>query len=358
MRNLSIILGGLFFFFSCSDKMIHEEEAIGQMKTKSEMKEGYEVIDGTLHFKSIEDFSRLIDSLGRLDTETLYLWEKENGFYSLAHAIDDADNQVFTEDDEIVQRQLDAYSDIVYLNENGMLSPYIVARIYQIACNRNCEFYIGGIKYEVSGTHVTITQPTKSVCESIPYMVNEVSTKGNVDITIPLGAAGYNTDTRLVNVYMHLYRTVFVDKQGKKVGQVTLEWKSEAGKRRKANKRFRAYKTQHKFEGLAYRINKVGKKVGNNHYELGTVENLLGGGGGTVGGDEKVCTVWAKFPLNDYIPIEYLPMDKANVVFAEVRATTRGTGDCGARLLIGDKWKMPFWLNECGPWRREVGVFD
>lgn len=356
MKRFLCIWCVFLLFSSCSNDTDLPKNKVEIAKTD------YKVINGTLYFNSIESFSKLIDSLCHLGSEELYAWEKENDFYSLLHAIDDAEEQIFV-GDSISQEQLDKYSDIVYFNEYEMLEPYILARIYQIACNRNGEFYIDKTRYEVSRTHITMGSLTKSgEYESIPYISTDgVMTKGDVEGKITLGAAGYQTDSRMVNAYMYLYRTVFNNQQGQKVGQLIFELKSEAGKKRLG--RWKSYKTQHLIEGSAHHLNNVCKVIKDSkgnvvRYEMGSDIYTDGASLGTVGGDEKNCVISLKMQGDDYVPINYIPIDKANVVYAEMRARTRGTGDCGARLMIGDKWAMPFWLNECGHWRRDVGVFD
>ncbi len=252
------------------------------LKTKN-IEKNYQIIDGILHVDSLEVLSRLVDFLGKMSDEELFEWEKTNNFYSLYHAIYDAEEDIFV-DSLLFESKLEKYKDLVYLNEAGFVEPQVISNFYQLICNNEGYFYVGGFKHQVTSTEIIAQDMKRRSIEKRNYVVtSSQQTRAEARPRFPLASASYTGNKRRVNVVaVYDYRVV-------------------------------------------------------------RYENL--GGGGSVG-EERSCTMrYPLSPSNLWIPEAYIQVRESDIHILQVGAKTRGTGNSGAVINYsgGNSWvSFPF----------------
>lgn len=336
MKKLFSIISIIMLLFSCEKNTIFEKKE--PISTKSLIKEKTcEIINNTIHFTSPEALSKLSDSLKGLSQEALYAWEKENNFYSLYHAIEDAEENISN------GSEVEKYANLVYLSEDSCIMPLVIPTFYQLICNPEGYFYIGKYKHQVTDKEIIIENVTRSGSqEKYGYIAtNPITTLASEDQSLSLGNNSYKANKRSVRIDAYYCRKIAKDNAtGKTLGQQYIHVKSTAGK--KVLGKYKKYKTVHVFDGLAYMVENAGIKLPNGSYTNKTVRYENGGGAGSVGESKTWSMDYTVSTYNVWIPIEYLSMHVNDVIFFEERARTRGTGDSGAVLYYQTK-KAGIW---------------
>ena len=92
--------------------------------------------------------STLVNVLEKMSDEEFFAWEKTNNFYSLYHAISNAEEDIFS-DSVSFEKKLKQYENLVYLDENETIQAKVPSRLYQLICNNEGYFFINKYKHQV-----------------------------------------------------------------------------------------------------------------------------------------------------------------------------------------------------------------
>lgn len=330
--------------------MIDDETARENLtlKTKS-IEMSYQIIDGILHVDSLEVLSELVDSLRKMSDEELFEWEKTNNFYSLYHAIYDAEEDIFV-DSLLFESKLEKYKDLVYLNEAGFVEPQVISNFYQLVCNNEGYFYVGEFRHQVTSTEIIAQDMKRRSIEKRNYIVtNSQQTRAEARPRFPLASASYTGNKRRVNVVAVYYRDMARHPTRGWEGQQKLMIESVAGK--KVLGSYKKYKTLHLFDVLAFFCHRGAYKKSDGTYDYRVVRYEGLGGGGSVGEERSFTRDYPLSPDNLWIPEAYIQVRESDIHILQVRAKTRGTGDSGAVInyLGGNSWvSFPFNIPRTG----------
>lgn len=330
---------------SCSkDSVLNDDIPLPEnpLKTKSvEHVSGLKVINGTLHFDSLEVISLFVNSQEKMTDSELFEWEETNNFYSLYHAIYNAENDIFS-DSLLFESKLEKYKDLVYLDENDCVKPQIITRFYQLICNNEGCFYVGSYKHRVTPKEIIVENPKLRSIERRSYITSSsVQTRAEENPRFPLASSSWTGGDRRVNVNVLYYRNL-ANENGKWQGQQVLHIWSEAYK--KSLGKYRSYQTLHSHDVLGFYCANTAYKKTDGTYGTRVVRYEGLSGGGSVG-EVKNFGMWHYLtPYNSWIPELYIPTKESDIYFVQVRAKTRGTGDNGAvvNYVYNTSVSLPF----------------
>ena len=213
LKCISIIL----LFFSCEEKII-EKEDLPSTKGCSQQN-SYEIIDGILHFKSPEAMSTLVNVLEKMSDEEFFAWEKTNNFYSLYHAISNAEEDIFS-DSVSFEKKLKQYENLVYLDENETIQAKVPSRLYQLICNNEGYFFINKYKHQVISDEIITKDNQLRNIESRKYIVNNSpQTRTKQEPRYPIASSTYTGNKRRVHVTVLYIREIVRNTNGEWVGK-------------------------------------------------------------------------------------------------------------------------------------------
>lgn len=351
LRALLILLSVVLFSISCSEDVLQEYDnsSSGELIKSRSIKDlsGYCVIDGVLHFDSLEVITSLVDQLTKMSDEELFEWERSNNFYSLYHAVLDAEDDIFS-DSLLFESKLKKYKNLVYLDNDDVIRPYITAPFYQLLCNDEGYFYLGDNKHKITPKEVIVENPKLRSVERCSYITKKSMQPREEDIRFPLGTSSWSSSDRRVTVNVIYLRNIVMDKEDNWVGQQILHIWTEAYK--KVLGKFRLYKTLHTIDLLGFYCWRGVYKIADGVYGTRTVRYEAKGAGGSVGEIKKYGINFYLSPANEWIPERLIRISDDDIYFIQVRAKTRGTGDYGA--VINQHMNMaidlPFMFSSTG----------
>lgn len=181
MKNLIVSIGTCLLscaLFSCNENTMLEEVDNGgaNPQTKSAIDASYYVQgDGTLCFRSVDDYFAVTDSLIKLTDQELSNWEESIGFVSYRSHVDkliDEVEEAFNEDDNNkANLLLTDYSKYIYLDTDSIVKPYISSKTYQSITNKDGVFYLGDLKNVVNNTSIYAVEKGRSVSPKLSYVM-------------------------------------------------------------------------------------------------------------------------------------------------------------------------------------------
>lgn len=322
-------------------------DQISEIQTKNNNK-GYITKEGILHFENSDKLLELMNSLEGMSEDEFYEWENNNQFYSLYHAIQDAEDKIFS-DSLSFETNLKAYNNLVYLDNDNLIQPYVRARFYQLICNKDGYFYIGKYKHQITNNEViTVDNKLRSIERKNYIENNTVQTRVEEDPRFPVGSSSYKGNKRLVQITMLYIRKMIRDANGNWVGQQVLQLESTAGK--KIMGKYKKYKTIHSCDVLAFYVDNVAYQKSDGSYSSYVVRYEALGGAGSVGEEKVWIMTYPLSPRGIWIPEQYIPVKQTDLHILQVRVKTRGTGDSGA--VISSRWNtlitLPFSIPQTG----------
>ena len=301
----------------------------GNVETKGSAKP-YEVIDGVLHIRSLEDLSELTTSLEGMSEDELFEWEKTHDFYSLFHAVVDAEEDIFS-DSLSFESKLRKYDDIVYLDEDGMIQAKVLAHFYRLICNKEGYFYIGECKYKVVGDEIMVVNTKTRSIDKRSYVVgSSVQTKAETHSPrLPLASSSYKGNKRLIQLNVTYIRVIAKNAQGDWVAQQKLQVESRSGK--KVMGKYKRYKTLHLMDALAFYCAKGVYTESPGVYSTRVVRYEILNVAGSVGEQKYFVMHFGLSPFNKWYPESAISIKDTDIWFVQVRIKTRGSGDSGAK---------------------------
>lgn len=185
--SISVCMSSLALF-SCSENAVLEENfnEASVLRTKASVDEPYYVQgDGTLRFRSVNDYFAVTDSLIKLTDQELAAWEGSIGFESyrsyVGKFISEVEEAYNYDDLEKFNSLLNEYSEYIYLDTDSLVKPVIQSKTYQIVANKDGAFYLGDVRNQVDATSVYAVENKRSMSTRIPYVVSS-NTRGLTDI--------------------------------------------------------------------------------------------------------------------------------------------------------------------------------
>lgn len=222
MKNVLLAtIASSFFMFSCTEDL---ENTIQTFDTMSKKKLSTQFVlpletsftvdeNGTLHFRSAEDYFSISDSLLQLSKEEYESWENEIGFKSYRSLMDSI-LKIEPINDEVVSK----YSDIVYIDSIGTISPKVDFRVYQNVMDSHAEFYVSGIKHKICGnTLITSNTKTREIKE-----INLLAKSSAGDEPVYYPVIEYCKHFRKIETWFKLYKNT-VDVGITKAGSLLLD---------------------------------------------------------------------------------------------------------------------------------------
>lgn len=185
MKSLIVSIGTCLLscaLFSCSENATLDE--VGNVgvdpQTKSVTDVPYFVqADGSLNFRSTNDYFAVTDSLIKLSDEELNNWEKAIGFVSYRSYVDELIGEVedaFNDENyDKAKSLLNDYSKYIYLDKDSLVKPLISSKNYQIITNKNGVFYLGDVQNVVDHNFIYAVGKERSVSPKISYVITNNS---------------------------------------------------------------------------------------------------------------------------------------------------------------------------------------
>lgn len=354
MKNFKVFLFyciiGLLLI-SCDKNIASDNQTLLPVETlKTRSGEiGYKVIDGVMHFDSLECVSALVNSLEKMSDQELFDWEQANDFYSLYHAVFDAEEDIFSDSLQF-ESKLEKYKNLVYMDNYGFIQSQVPSRFYQLICNKDGYFYVGKYKHKVTSEEIMVEDSRLRSVEKRKYIVrNSVQTRVSEDPRIPLASSSYKGNKRLVNVWVIYIRRMARNANGEWQGQQVLQVQSEAGKKFLGG--YKKYKTVHAHDAIAFYCANGAYQMSDGTYSSRVVRLERLSGLGSVG-EEKTCVIDRFLSPSDlWIPEKYIPIQENDIHFVQVRARTRGTGESGAvinYMKVYGSISFPFAIPQTG----------
>ena len=309
---------------------IIEKEDLPSTKGCSQQN-SYEIIDGILHFKSPEAMSTLVNVLEKMSDEEFFAWEKTNNFYSLYHAISNAEEDIFS-DSVSFEKKLKQYENLVYLDENETIQAKVPSRLYQLICNNEGYFFINKYKHQVISDEIITKDNQLRNIESRKYIVNNSpQTRTKQEPRYPIASSTYTGNKRRVHVTVLYIREIVRNTNGEWVGKQILQLESTSYKR--VLGRYKRYKTVHSVDVLGFYCSKGVYKKEDGNYSTRNVRFEGLGGGGSVGEKKTMTMNYFLSPSNLWIPEKYISINEKDISFVQTRVSTRGTGNSGAVVV-------------------------
>lgn len=183
--------------------------------------------DGALHFKSIDDYRTLSDSLRGLPEDEFEAWETEVGFSSYRSLFKGILLSAMDMEVGVRNSFVDSNSDYVYIDSNDLIQPVVEAQFFQNVINKDRIFYIADNKYIIDNDFViTENQQSRSITNKIQYSLidKSVSTKAAGDeVNYPSIEYKNVNGTYKVITWFKIYKNVFNSPFTGKFNEVILE---------------------------------------------------------------------------------------------------------------------------------------
>lgn len=181
MKNLFMSISTCLIscaLFSCGENAILEEvdNGGGIPQTKSTIDAPYYVqSDGSLRFRSTEDYFTITDSLVKLSDQELNNWEETIGFVSYRSytdkLIDEIEEAYNNDDFNKVNSLLNDNAKYVYMDTDSIVKPLIKSKAYQSVTNKDGIFYLGDLKNVVDDTYIYAIGKQRSISPKLSYVM-------------------------------------------------------------------------------------------------------------------------------------------------------------------------------------------
>lgn len=275
--------------------------------------------------------STLVNVLEKMSDEEFFAWEKTNNFYSLYHAISNAEEDIFS-DSVSFEKKLKQYENLVYLDENETIQAKVPSRLYQLICNNEGYFFINKYKHQVISDEIITKDNQLRNIESRKYIVNNSpQTRTKQEPRYPIASSTYTGNKRRVHVTVLYIREIVRNTNGEWVGKQILQLESTSYKR--VLGRYKRYKTVHSADVLGFYCSKGVYKKEDGNYSTRNVRFEGLGGGGSVGEKKTMTMNYFLSPSNLWIPEKYISINEKDISFVQTRVSTRGTGNSGAVVV-------------------------
>lgn len=179
MKNFFVSIGTCLIscaLFSCGENAVLEEvdNGGGIPQTKSTIDAPcYVQSDGSLRFRSTEDYFAITDSLIKLTDQELNNWEESIGFISYRSYVDkligEVEEAYNNDDSNKVNSLLNEYAKYIYLDTDSIVKPLIRSKVYQSVTNKDGIFYLGDLKNVVDDTSIYAIGKERSVSPKLSY---------------------------------------------------------------------------------------------------------------------------------------------------------------------------------------------
>lgn len=269
MNKLIVSIGACLLscaLFSCGENSVLEEvdNSGDALQTKSSVDVPYYVQeDGSLCFRSTEDYFAVTDSLIKLTDQELNNWEKTIGFVSYRSYVDKFVNEVEEayndEDFNKFNQLLNEHAEYIYLDTDSLVKPIIKSKTYQCITNQDGVFYLGDIKNVVGETSVYAVGKGRSMSPKISYVIT-----GNTrDVTDVIGYEEYSYKkadyTKMVISSCSLVKNVVLsDTQGNNTSCVQFQIFVD-GKRKKGS--WKHYSTSYAVKDILCKFRNIPSAV-------------------------------------------------------------------------------------------------
>ena len=259
-----VLLALMISFTACQEEELNQNDINNQdiMETKSQEEPDVQVINGTLHFKDVVTYEKILNELGEMTNSERELWEKELGFYSLESHLESIYklmDEAQTENEFI--RIIDANKDFFKI-ENETVEE-IIPYIYQRTIDKNGIFYIGSIINKVRENDIIRSKDGK-ISTLNEVISGNIDVEKNEDVLIskyivestdnaPKLACGYSEECSYRTSKRKVYGKVYVHNRtyfsGRYIQVVIFSnsYKKSWGK-------WRLYKTSHSRKDIQYDI--------------------------------------------------------------------------------------------------------
>lgn len=234
MKNLIVSIGTCLLscvLFSCSENVVLDEvdNTAGNLQTRSMIDAPYYVQgDGTLCFRSVEDYFSVTDSLVRLTDSEFNNWEKSIGFESYKSYVDgliDEIEEAFNDDNyDKANSLLNDYSKYIYLDNDSIIQPVISSNTYRHITNKDGVFYLGDLQNIVNDKYIYAVSKERTVSSMVPYILTNNARSEEEAIRYERYSYIKEDDTKMVISSPSILRNVVLtDVQGANISQIQLE---------------------------------------------------------------------------------------------------------------------------------------